>query len=58
MIVSLTAGTLRSEKSRILPLIMTGVLGFLVVGFAGFTQIDVVHNAGHDYRHSMSFPCH
>jgi len=47
-----------SAKSRVLPLLMTGFLGLFIVGFAGFAQMDVVHNAGHDYRHSMAFPCH
>ncbi|RUZ69173.1 CbtB-domain containing protein, partial [Mesorhizobium sp. M7A.F.Ca.US.006.01.1.1] len=22
------------------------------------SHIDAVHNAAHDYRHSMAFPCH
>jgi len=26
--------------------------------FVGFSHLDVVHNAAHDYRHSMAFPCH
>jgi cobalt transporter subunit CbtB len=47
-----------SAGSRILPLFMTGLLGLFIVGFVGFSQLDVVHNAGHDYRHSMAFPCH
>ena len=34
------------------------LLGLFVIGFVGFSQIEVVHNAGHDYRHSMAFPCH
>jgi cobalt transporter subunit CbtB len=29
-----------------------------VVGVAGFSHIDAVHNATHDVRHSMAFPCH
>jgi cobalt transporter subunit CbtB len=24
----------------------------------GFSHIEAVHNAAHDYRHSMAFPCH
>jgi cobalt transporter subunit CbtB len=24
----------------------------------GFSHIEAVHNASHDYRHSMGFPCH
>jgi len=30
---------------------------FLVLG-VGFFQIDAVHNAAHDTRHSIGFPCH
>lgn len=33
-------------------------LGLLVVGVAGFSHIDAVHNASHDTRHSNAFPCH
>jgi len=33
-------------------------LGFFVVGMAGFSHLDVVHNASHDTRHSNAFPCH
>ena len=34
------------------------VLGLLIVGTVGFSQIDAVHNAAHDTRHSKAFPCH
>lgn len=34
------------------------VLGMLVVGMAGFSHLEVVHNAAHDTRHSNAFPCH
>lgn len=45
-------------QSRFVQLGLVALLGLFVVGFAGFVQIDAVHNAGHDYRHSMGFPCH
>lgn len=31
--------------------------GFLVFG-AGFANSATIHDAGHDSRHSMAFPCH
>jgi cobalt transporter subunit CbtB len=34
------------------------VLGMLIVATAGFAQLEVVHNAAHDTRHSNAFPCH
>jgi cobalt transporter subunit CbtB len=47
-----------SSQSRLLQLALAGVLGLFIVGFAGFSPMEVVHNAAHDYRHSMAFPCH
>lgn len=35
-----------------------GLIGAFVIGFVGFSQMSVMHNASHDYRHSMAFPCH
>jgi cobalt transporter subunit CbtB len=34
------------------------LLGIFVVGMAGFSHLDAVHNASHDTRHSNAFPCH
>jgi len=47
-----------SSASRATQLGLVALLGLFVVGFLGFSQMEVVHNAGHDYRHSMAFPCH
>lgn len=44
--------------SRFMQLAMAGLLGVFVIGFVGFAHMDVAHNAAHDYRHSMAFPCH
>jgi cobalt transporter subunit CbtB len=33
-------------------------LGATLVFLTGFSHIDKVHNAAHDTRHAMSFPCH
>ena len=53
-----TLATTVSSGSRALQLGLAGLLGLFIVGFLGFSQMEVVHNAGHDYRHSMAFPCH
>lgn len=34
------------------------VLGVLIVGIAGFSPLQAIHNAAHDTRHSNAFPCH
>ncbi|MGC4027203.1 MAG: CbtB domain-containing protein [Mesorhizobium sp.] len=47
-----------STSSRVLQLALAGVLGLFIVGFSGFAPMEAVHNAAHDYRHSMAFPCH
>jgi len=33
-------------------------LGFAVLYVVGFSATEEAHNAAHDYRHGMSFPCH
>jgi cobalt transporter subunit CbtB len=34
---------------------ITGVFIISIVGFAGS---EILHNAAHDIRHGLSFPCH
>lgn len=46
------------SASRIAPLGFSALLGLFVVGFVGFSHLDTVHNAAHDSRHSLAFPCH
>jgi cobalt transporter subunit CbtB len=47
-----------ATASRLLPIGFAALLGLFVVGFAGFSHISAVHNAAHDVRHSLAFPCH
>jgi len=44
--------------SRAVPIFMAALLGIFIIGGVGFSHIEAVHNAAHDYRHSMAFPCH
>ena len=44
--------------SRVFPLVMAALLGIFIIGGVGFSHIEAVHKAAHDYRHSMGFPCH
>ena len=37
---------------------MVMLFGVFLVGTAGFSHMEVMHNAGHDTRHSNGFPCH
>jgi cobalt transporter subunit CbtB len=51
-------GAAAHSTSRIAQALGALLLGLLVVGVAGFSHIDAVHNASHDTRHSNAFPCH
>lgn len=51
-------GTASSAQSRLMQLALAALLGIFVIGFVGFSHVEAAHNAGHDYRHSMAFPCH
>ena len=53
-----TLGATDSRAARISQLLLAAFLGVFIVGFVGFSHIEAVHNAGHDNRHSMAFPCH
>jgi len=44
-----------SARAQSLAALVFGVIILLVIGFA---PIGVAHNAAHDVRHSVAFPCH
>ena len=44
--------------TRAVSIFAAALLGMFIVGGVGFSHIMAVHNAAHDYRHSMGFPCH
>jgi len=37
---------------------MAALLGAFLLWGVGFSHSDVLHNAAHDTRHSVGFPCH
>jgi cobalt transporter subunit CbtB len=39
--------------ARAVPLVMAALLGMFIIGGVGFSHIEAVHNASHDYRHSI-----
>ena len=55
---SLSLAAAITPSSRLVQLGLAAFLGLFVVGFAGFSHISAVHNAFHDVRHSLAFPCH
>ena len=34
------------------------IISIAILAIVGFSSPDVIHNAAHDLRHSMIFPCH
>lgn len=44
--------------SKPLQLATIFLLGLVMLFGAGFVQTSAVHNAAHDVRHSLAFPCH
>ncbi len=45
------------SKEKIAALISI-LLGCAFIFLIGFSDIDAMHNAAHDTRHSAAFPCH
>ncbi|NOX72619.1 MAG: CbtB-domain containing protein [Alphaproteobacteria bacterium] len=47
-----------SQTADMKAIIATALIGLGIVLFAGFAQIEAVHNVGHDTRHAFGFACH
>jgi cobalt transporter subunit CbtB len=43
---------------RALPIAFALTFGALLIYGTGFLGISAVHNAAHDQRHAIGFPCH
>jgi cobalt transporter subunit CbtB len=53
------AGTRASSRSEtLIAAVAAAVLSVFLVWGVGFSPIAALHNAAHDTRHSMAFPCH
>ena len=50
--------SLEIPASRVGPAVLALLFGaFLVLG-TGFANSTTIHNAAHDGRHALAFPCH
>ncbi len=45
-------------KDKLLPALLAGGLGLVLLYAGGFAESTTLHNAAHDGRHSAGFPCH
>ncbi|WJW75709.1 CbtB domain-containing protein [Thiohalobacter sp. IOR34] len=43
---------------RLASSLLAALLGLGLLYAAGFAEMDILHNAAHDTRHSAAFPCH
>ena len=39
-------------------ILLTAFVGVTLIFVAGFAHSEVMHDAAHDTRHSVGFPCH
>ena len=46
----------RSEALRVAAVAL--LLGLGLIFLTGFAYPEIIHNAAHDTRHGLSFPCH
>lgn len=49
---------LSSRSDALVAAVFAALLGGFLIWGVGFSHIDVIHNAAHDTRHSIGFPCH
>jgi cobalt transporter subunit CbtB len=53
------AGSVTTARSEtLIAAAVAALLGVLMIWGVGFSPIAALHNAAHDTRHSMAFPCH
>lgn len=45
-------------EGKVCQIVAAALLGLVVVAGVGFAPMDIAHNAAHDTRHTVSFPCH
>jgi cobalt transporter subunit CbtB len=48
----------RGRLAALWPALAAIVLGFAILYVVGFAGAQTIHNAAHDTRHSLNFPCH
>ncbi|MFQ3183990.1 MAG: cobalt transporter subunit CbtB [Alteromonas macleodii] len=42
----------------LLPTAFAALAGLILLFASGYAQASVLHDAAHDQRHAMAFPCH
>lgn len=52
------SGATADLSSRIAAATVAVLLGTFILFGVGFAGADILHNAAHDSRHTIAFPCH
>lgn len=47
-----------ADRAAVRPALMAVILGFAMLTVVGFAYPAAIHDAAHDTRHAMAFPCH
>lgn len=45
-------------KTRLVAGMLVAALGVMLIAGVGFVGMPAIHDAAHDVRHVLSFPCH
>lgn len=53
-----TLESISVASTKNLQLLAAATLGIVILFGVGFAPMDMAHNAAHDTRHSVAFPCH
>lgn len=51
-------GTAVARSQTVHAAVLAALIGLGIVYLVGFAQPSLLHNATHDSRHSLAFPCH
>lgn len=57
-----TTQTITQDQARadisMMPIAFAALAGLMLLFASGYAQASVLHDAAHDQRHAMAFPCH
>ena len=55
---AMPTSVLSARRHALVGALAAAILGMVIVWTVGFSEVEAIHNAAHDTRHSHAFPCH